>query len=46
MTGTNEALSVKVETLLYKLIKDLELPHQCVSIAYIYLERALQRMTD
>lgn len=44
--GTNEALLVKVEALLYKLIKVLELPHQCVSIAYIYIERALKRMTD
>lgn len=39
-----ELLKIKIEGTLSKMVNALELPQQCVTIAYIYAERAVKRM--
>ena len=34
-----------LELTLIKLMKELEMPHQCLLIAFVYVERILTRMT-
>ena len=45
-TRGGSSLLKKIESSLTKMVKTLNIPHQCLIIAWIYVSRAVSRMRD